>query len=228
MFKEDYLKSHLKDILSEESYKDVRDEIATFPDTKKYYRLDWNKPSFLMQGDWIQGAFHLLQPYAENGLFLNIVTKLANWIKPYWKKFAIDKPVFGFILSNTCDIDASNSRQFNEPNIVFSPIIPLSKYIHSLRSGGISEEKINSHIDSIRKQEITSIFYLPDSQVIDESIVFFDRISNTSNIKVIDESIQEQRKFSLNQVWYYILLMKIWIHFSRPWEHLDRNSLNIA
>ncbi len=225
MFKEDYLKSHLKDILSEESYSNVRDEISRFPNTKNYYCLTWENPNFIMQWDGIRNFKIFQEDTKPCNIILRSLLSISSKLLKHWLVTWTYKEATAFIVSNTCDIDLENTREFNQPNIVFSPIIELERYRLTLLKSGIPEAKVNGHLQAIRRQEPTSIFYLPESQYINESIVFFDRLVNTMDVKSHTDVVTEKRVFILSQVAFYILLIKIWIHFSRPWEKIDRNWL---
>ena len=127
------------------------------------------------------------------------------------------------VLSNTCDIEQSNQRKFNS-NIVYAPIVDLAKYrALLLRQKVFSSESIDAHIGSIRRQEITQVFYLPASPTgPGESIVFLDRICSCDSAAIERESVSRKRLFSLSQYGFYLFLYKISIHFTRFYEKVDR------
>ena len=81
------------------------------------------------------------------------------------------------ILSNTCDIDQDNKRLFSS-RALYSPIFQLDKYRNSLISDYVSTDElpmqsIEDHIDTIKRQEVTQILYLPvGCGLMNESIVF--------------------------------------------------------
>ncbi|HFV6057169.1 TPA: hypothetical protein ACH9VH_005213, partial [Escherichia coli] len=85
------------------------------------------------------------------------------------------KKTRGIILSNSCDIDTSNNRDV-PMRAVFAPLVSLSKFEAILLSNGVSKTSIDSKIDAIRKQLITNIFYLPESDNLEECIVFLDDV----------------------------------------------------
>lgn len=126
------------------------------------------------------------------------------------------------ISSNTCDIATENQRTFFEPRLSYSAIVDLAKYKSFLVKKGIAKKKVNTHINAIRRQKITQIFYLPKSSKINESIVFLDRINNCS-IKVIkSENISSERIFTLSDYGFYIFLLKLSISFTRIAEKVNR------
>lgn len=66
-------------------------------------------------------------------------------------------------------------------------------------------------------------FYLPKSKNLDEAVAFFD-YTNSFDINYIDrESLKERRLVSLSNYGFYILLLKLSIHFTRVQEKVERN-----
>jgi len=125
------------------------------------------------------------------------------------------------ILSNTCDIDVENSRIFAS-RLTYAPIISLRKYIDLYRSHGISKDRIDSHVISIKEQEITQILYLPKNASHEESIVFLDRINNCANDEIDRSALEKKRLFTLSNYGFYILLLKLSVSFSRIAEKVNR------
>ena len=135
------------------------------------------------------------------------------------------RPVPSIILSNTCDVDLQNERNFPS-QLVYSPIFDLSKYRSSLiEKSKKPKEHIDDHISAIRRQEITQIFYLPSIEgKLEESLVFLDRINNMPN-KIVDrESVPSKRIFTLSNYGLYLFLIKLSIHFTRIQDKVDRGS----
>jgi hypothetical protein len=75
---------------------------------------------------------------------------------------------------------------------------------------------------AIKNQDITQIFYLPSSLNIEESIVFLDRINNSSNNFIDRSSLKETRTFTLSNLGFYLLLLKLSISFTRIAEKVNR------
>jgi len=120
------------------------------------------------------------------------------------------------LLSNTCDMAQENIRHI-PMNVLYSPIVKLQK-IEDLLKGKFPDktDKVIAMIDSIRKQKMTNIFYLPKGILEDESIVFLDKISNIDRDKLYD--LNKKAIFSLSTYGFYILLIKLGIHFCRVQE----------
>lgn len=116
-------------------------------------------------------------------------------------------------ISNTCDMDLHNKRLWNT-RILFSQIILLEK-LEKVLYQKFSEDRISNYISSLRKQQITNAFYLPKSKNLDEAVAFFD-YTNSFDINFVDrESLKEKRLVSLSNYGFYILLLKLSIHFTR-------------
>ena len=125
------------------------------------------------------------------------------------------------IFSNTCDTDLENQRLFPS-RIIYAPIIELSKYEYFLERNGIARKRIDSHINTIKKQEITQIFYLPSNTASNESIVFMDRVNNCSNDYINRDELPTQRIFTLSNYGYYLFLLKMSLSMMRIHEKVDR------
>lgn len=130
------------------------------------------------------------------------------------------------VFSNTCDIDPTNKRFFSS-QILYSPIVQIQDYKKLLSNGGLTENQINGHLDSIKKQEITQIFYLPKFHgILNESIVFLDRLNNYPVNKIDPEKAMQNRLFTLSDFGNYLFVFKLSIHFSRIKDRVERLNLN--
>ena len=87
------------------------------------------------------------------------------------------KEVTGIIFSNACDVTCENTRDL-PPNIVFAPIMKLLSYVNLLREAGLDANRLNNKISSIKAQNVTTIFYLPNTigGLGDEHIVLLDDV----------------------------------------------------
>jgi len=199
-------KLYLPKFLSTESDKELFDNLKDFPgniDTRIYTNYLADK-EIIFQGDGI-----------NNMLFVNLPNPEI-------------KPVPGMILSNTCDIDLVNIRNFPS-QVVYAPIFNLEKYYDALvKNSKKTVEQLSSHIKSIKKQEITQIFYLPKVEgKIEESIVFFDRVCNLPNKLIERNNLNDRRLFTLSDYGAYLFLLKLSIHFTRIQDKVERRSVNI-
>ena len=203
MMQTDEIGVFLPKYLSEENYRDLLNELKSFPYNmdKRFYTTSLDK-NILFQGD----AYDSL-PFAD----------MANLNNGYMMNY-------GLIISNTCDMDLSNKRPYPS-SIMYAPILSFEKYIMYLRKKNISEESIKRNISDIREQRFTSIFYLPAIYKVPESIVFLDRIFNIKNDYIDRKTLEKHRLFSLSDYGFYLLLFKLSVHFSRIRERVNRGHL---
>lgn len=204
------IKIYLPKYLSLESQQKLFSDLEQFSNSaisKNFYANDLYKETSVFQGDGLNNFFIIdVQNINKHPSLPSI--KIAPG------------PVI--ILSNTCDIDPNNQR-FIPMKVFYCPIIKLSNYIKVLRKKNLTNEKINSHLETIRKQEITSIFYLPKSnKLTEECMVMLDRINSCDLSFVNLKDLQANRLFSLSNYGFYVFLFKLSIHFSRVREGVDR------
>src|SRR5262249_30524570 len=94
----------------------------------------------------------------------------------------------GILLSNSCDIAPVHPRDF-PPRIVFAPLISLQDFTDLLkRSPSLKPEQIESKVASIRKQLVTSLFYLPRGGGLDNDyIAVLDNLHSVPLQKFLQE-----------------------------------------
>ncbi len=201
---EETLKIYLPKFLSAESDKELFEGIKSFPDNidSRIYTNYLENTNLIYQGDGIRDMLVINLPETKIG------------------------PAPSIILSNTCDIDIENQRMFPS-QIVYAPILNLNKYINTLLTkSNKSREQIDSHLKSIKKQEITQIFYLPKLEgKLEESLVFLDRLLNVSNKYISRNNLKNNRIFTLSNYGAYLFLLKLSIHFTRITDKVDRKSI---
>lgn len=202
----DKLEIYLPKFLSSESAKDLFDGLKDFPENMdiRLYSNFLRNTNLIYQGDGLRDMLMINFPDPE--------IRLANSI----------------VLSNTCDIDPSNKKYFPS-QIVYTPIFNLNKYRQKLlKESGNSEQKINDHIASIKKQEITQILFLPRYEgYLDESIVFLDRVLNLPRNSISNEEIETRRIFTLSDYGAYLFILKLSIHFTRIQDKVERRSIRV-
>lgn len=200
------IKKYLPQYLSSEEQDQLFYDIRNFPDNleSRFYSYPLVKSEQVYQGDGIVDllVFNLPSP--------------------------VVKPAPSMIISNSCDIDQVNQRLFG-PRALYSPIFQLNKYMAVLISehvenGKYPKQKIIDHIKAIKRQEITQIFYLPaGSRLENDSIVFLDRIINCPMTSLYDEGRQHNKIFTLSNYGFYVLMIKLSIHFTRIREGIKRS-----
>ena len=181
----DEIKIYLPKFLSAESDRELFKGLKDFPDNidERLYTTYLHDTKIIYQGDGLNNLLVVNLPKSEI------------------------KPVPGIILSNTCDIDLQNERNFPS-QIVYAPIFSLEKYRQTLLNNSKkTKEQITDHINAIKKQEITQIFYLPKFDgKLEESIVFLDRVNNMPNTLIERDKISSNRIFTLSDYGAYYLL----------------------
>lgn len=131
--------------------------------------------------------------------------------------------VRGLVLSNSCDIDPNNKRD-TPSRVVFAPLIKLNKYERILRDNGVDESRISAKITSIKAQHTTNLFYIPRGPAQpEEYIVPLDDV-HSMTIAAHLRSQDREKLFMLNMTGFYMLLLKISIHFCRFHENMNRTG----
>lgn len=198
------LKIYLPKFLSSQSESELYSGLKDFPDNidSRLYTNHLLDTEIVYQGDGIKDMLVINFPEEKIGKVPSIV------------------------ISNTCDISETNSRLF-ESRILYAPIFSFAKYEKALsEESSKSTEQLSSHLDSIRKQKITQIFYLPKNGTqIEESIVFLDRVNNTSIKSINTKDLTNIRLFSLSDYGAYLFLLKLSIHFTRIQDKVERKSI---
>jgi hypothetical protein len=124
------------------------------------------------------------------------------------------------VLSNSCDVAPENKRLMG-PRLIYCPIISFPKYEQLVRERGtLSTEQ---HLSDIRRQAVSSLFYLPSNQALgEEAIALLDRINNCNlqSLNVIE--LTQTRLFTLSDYGFYLFLFKLSIHLTRIRENLQR------
>lgn len=108
---------------------------------------------------------------------------------------------------------------------MYCPFIKFDKYADLVRESGVyaSDEAVNTYLENIRSQRITSLFYLPSNGIIEDSIVRLDQINNCSLDVTREMDIPGDRLFSLSFYGHYVFLVKLTVHLSRLREGAVRS-----
>jgi hypothetical protein len=129
------------------------------------------------------------------------------------------------VLSNSCDIAPDNKRLLG-PRLLYCPVISFSKYENLLRLQQNLPAAFNSagHLDAIRKQHNSSMFYLPKNDKLgEEAIALLDRINNCDAQAVTLNELLRGRLFTLSDYGFYLFLFKLSLHLTRIREGVARN-----
>jgi hypothetical protein len=119
----------------------------------------------------------------------------------------------GILLSNSCDIDPANRHDL-PARIVFAPLVRLDTY-RTLLESRFSARQIDSKLTAIRRQHVTSLFFLPrEGQLAAEYIAILDDL-HTIPLHVFQKEPQREKLFTLNRMGFYLFILKLSIHFCR-------------
>ena len=157
----------------------------------------------------IQNDEELLQGDAWQGLVLIDFTTLQR------------KPVSGIILSNSCDLDPHNPR-LTVPSITFAPIVSLERYVGRIDSLGVGAQQRDSHVDAVKKQQVTSLLFLPGVPGgMPDSIANLGEAASHP----VDDFLgrpERVRLLRLNDFGFFLFVFKLSIHFCRMYEGVAR------
>lgn len=196
MFTVEQIQEHLPKYLTPKQQQDLFEQLRDF-ENRNYYTTLY--AAEILQGDgWTKIEI------------INFATGARDKIK-------------GILLSNSCDIAPENSPEF-PPRIVFAPLIPLRAFDELLkRSTTLKPEQIDSKIDAIRKQRVTSLFYLPPGGDLDgDHVALLDDLHSIPLQTFLAEA-ERTKLFTLGQMGFYLFLLKLSIHFCRFQEGIARD-----
>lgn len=190
-FEDVYLPSYLSD----DKRDALRLELKQFPDNMRYFRAEPLKSP-------LQGDVFDKRPYIIcDGDRLNFRdTRLM-------------------IISNSCDIAIENARD-SPVTVLVAPVGPLAALERVFLKGRLTADRITSRVASIRKQEISNLFFLPAGHGIEqESVVYLDRIQSLPRELL---KLTTGRLCMLSQYGFYLMLIKLSYHLCRAKEGVER------
>lgn len=129
------------------------------------------------------------------------------------------------IISNTCDISFENKHELNAKQCLFAPLHDFNIYLDDLKKAGYSNEKIESFSKSVKSQQRTNIFYLPEHfKDGKEYIVLLDNLFwfPTQELNSYIDDIDTNRVTSLTHFGFYLFILKLSYHLCRLPEQCDR------
>lgn len=125
------------------------------------------------------------------------------------------------IVSNSCNVAAGNDRQ-KPVFISYSPILRLSRFEQLLAARGASAESIGNTVLAIRQQESTTAFFVPAGGILaEDSVVLLDDIQSQP-LYLFVENAAKRRIATLSQSAFWLLVLKVSIHFCRSFESFAR------
>ncbi|MFQ5823540.1 MAG: hypothetical protein ACE5JB_05745 [bacterium] len=208
-----YLPKYLSPEQQENLFSCIKEDFpySTNP-SKIYFKLD--NISVFYQGDVIIDI-----PFAQWD------SKSSSFVTKYYT---------AAIISNTCDIKPENER-IQDPNVTLAAVFSLAKYVELLKKRNISMGRINSFLDSLKKNRISNLFYLAEvrqnSQIIlEESLIRFDFTASIPISLLNSEAYNRDyfpngdRKVTFSDYGFYLFLFKLSVHYCRFREGVFRSS----
>lgn len=137
------------------------------------------------------------------------------------------RSIRGIVLSNSCDVDPENPRDV-PARVIFVPLVRLSIYEAKLRESGISNDRIDTKIRAIREQRTTNIYFLPaEGPLKVDYMVRFDE-AQSMPIAAHAGSGDREKLFTLSNTGFYMLVLKLSVHFCRLQEKVNRNPVAVS
>ena len=145
-----------------------------------------------------------------------------------WKGFQLfifesgeRRSIRGVVLSNSCDVDPKNPREL-PARVIFAPLVKLAAYQAVLAQSGIDSARIEGKIAAIKAQKTTNVFYLPANGALTEDFVI--RLDETHSMPVAAHlgSAEREKLFTLSNTGFYMLVLKLSVHFCRLQEKVNR------
>jgi hypothetical protein len=166
-------------------------------------------------------ANYLLSPY--NDAFRNDMLQGDGWRA--FQLFVFDtgerRRVQGLVLSNSCDVEPGNARDI-PARVIFAPLVKLSVYEGLLRGSGIDPQRIDEKIASIKAQKTTNMFFLPaGGPLADDHVVRLDD-AHSMPAAMHAKSEGREKLFTLSNTGFYMLVLKLSVHFCRLHEKVNR------
>jgi hypothetical protein len=195
----DDIKTYLPKYLSEEATVSLFRELASFPSNidSRVYTLKLKDEQILFQGDGLSDL----------------------WISDLPGERRERSRVM--VLSNTCDVAPENKRLLG-PRVLYCPIIRLSAYEALIRQ--TTTISIDEHLKALRRQELTSMMYLPENEHLGgEAVALLDRVNNCDAQQIDLAELIRTRLFTFGDYGFYLFLLKISIHFTRIREGVARS-----
>jgi hypothetical protein len=169
-------------------------QFKNFPDEKKVYTTALPKDE-INQGD----------------VWTNLQVRIWETGEP--------KTVEAVILSNSCDIEPANNPPPHR-RIMFAPTLVLERFAALLEQNGRTKQQVDDMIGGIRRQQDSGILYLPEIDGARERFVFLDHVYSQPLTEFRQQNPQRISAFS--QYGFYVLLIKLSIHFLRVREGVLR------
>lgn len=114
------------------------------------------------------------------------------------------------LLNNTCDLPEGRLDM-----VTVVPVVDFQKYVE-FEGRSRSPESLRGHTDSIMKNEVTELFYLPSFGEFKEGALALLHQACTVSVSIYEEALRkEKRAASFTQSGFYFFLIKLTTHTAR-------------
>lgn len=133
------------------------------------------------------------------------------------------KRVRAMLVSNSCDMSAGNVR-YLPPKLTVATVVPLAAYEQLLLTNGLTQQRVADHLQHVRSQTVTQLFYLPPGGAMQTEHVALLQDLHSLPVEAMAAQPPKPRLTSLSQFAFYLLLFKLSVHFCRFLEGVDRGQ----
>lgn len=125
------------------------------------------------------------------------------------------------LVSNSCDVAKENSHDL-PVSLTVAPVLRLERFRQMLLDSGVAVASVDSMIQSLQVQELSTMLYIPAGPGVAEPMVV---MLSEVQAMLIDEfqAAGPSRDAVLSARGFWLLLLKLAMHFCRPYEGVDRN-----
>ncbi|KPP86568.1 MAG: hypothetical protein HLUCCO07_07290 [Rhodobacteraceae bacterium HLUCCO07] len=172
-------------------------------------------------------ADFFLSPYRD--MFKKVMLQGDGWrgFQLFLFNTGDRRSVQGMVVSNSCDIDPDNQRDL-PARVIFAPLVKLAAFEAVLRKSGIEPQQVDEKLAAIRAQKTTNMFFLPSGGPLAEDHVV--RLDDVHSMPVVAHFAAEDREklFTLSNTGFYMLILKLTVHFCRLQERVNRKNTAIT
>ena len=125
------------------------------------------------------------------------------------------------LISNSCDASPGNKRHM-PLELTVAPVLKLSRYAQLLEDHGVKSDTVSDVLRAIKHQEKTNLVYLPAGAGLEEEMVVLLEKAQSLTYDDFATDGAPQRLAVLTQRGFWILLVKLSMHYLRPHEGVER------
>ncbi len=168
-----------------EHKQELKDFLSAFPDDAEHRMYTSKNREILLQGDVLNDA-----PV------------------PAWDgENLVLAPGPAVVLSNSCDINQDKDRY-----ATVVPVVRLDDFIADWAKYRGSQEGLAEHIENVRGNKATQLFFLPGRKGIPDSVALLVRAASIP----IEMLRPNGKVFELSQLGHYLFMTKLAWHLCRP------------